>query len=118
IAKHKQLEWAEKTAQICYGSWDISTDTLTFSDGGNNIFGMSSAHSHPVAALMNITISEDRHWFDNIKEKVLSKARITPFLFRVNLNGQKKHIRVIGEAYVEEENSVLLFRGTFQDVTE
>lgn len=118
IAKHKQLEWAEKTAQICYGSWDISTDTLTFSDGGNNIFGMSSAHNHPFAALIEMTEPEDRYRFDNVKEKVLSKARIVPFLFRINLNGHTKHIRVIGEAYVEEENNVLLFRGTFQDVTE
>lgn len=119
IAKNNQLEWAERTAKICYANWIITDNTLQFSDGAEEILGLEpKLDGTPFDTLLAQAIPEDRIKLQRILETIINKKEFSPFLFRIILDGKLKYIQVNGAIITQKKGVVQLFRGTFQDVTE
>lgn len=119
IAKNNQLEWAERTAKICYANWNIVDNTLQFSDGAEDILGI--AHTHEginFDLLLAIAIPEDRIKLQRVLENIINKKEFNPFLFRIIIDSKLKYIQVNGAIITQKKGVVQLIRGTFQDVTE
>ena len=117
INKNKQLEWAERTAKICYCSWDIRTDTINFSDGAEDVFGLDALSSYKFDALKTVIIPEDRIKIQRFIESVIDTNKMSSFLFRIIVDGKLKYIQMNGEVF-DAGNTENRLRGTFQDVTE
>ncbi len=118
IAKNRQLEWAEKTAKICYGSINLLRNTIIFSDGAKNVLGIDSGIELSIKEMMAIIVRKDRHDVAQIIKEVKNNKVFTPFTFRIKGDGLWKYINVKGEIYYDETATTLCLRGTFQDITE
>lgn len=119
IAKNNQLEWAERTAKICYANWDIVNNTLQFSDGAEDILGIEAKHTGvSFDELLTLAIPEDRIKLQRVLETIVNKKEFASFLFRAIVDSKLKYIQVNGAIINQHNNVVQLFRGTFQDVTE
>lgn len=117
IAKNKQLEWAERTAKICYGNWDVKGNIIEFSDGAENVLGVDAHELTSFEQLKSIIIPEDRIKIQRLVESATSAGEINSFLFRIIADGKLKYIQMNGEVY-DSGTSINLIRGTFQNVTE
>lgn len=117
INKNKQLEWAERTAKICYGSWDVKNNTISFSDGAEDVFGVDAIKPLSFEELKAIIIPEDRIKIQRVVESLNDSKQITSFLFRIIVDGKLKYVQMNSEVY-DNGTVVNLIRGTFQDVTE
>ncbi len=118
INKNKQLEWAERTAKICYGTWDLATDSIVFSDGAEDVLGVELDSVLTFEQLKAIIIPEDRIKLQRFLESAnMMTDQITTLLLRVIIRSKLKYIQMYSEV-IEEGNSVKQIRGTFQDVTE
>lgn len=117
INKNKQLEWAERTARICYCSWDMRTDTINFSDGAEDVFGLDAFSSYRFDSLKAVIIPEDRIKIQRFIESVIDTNKMSSFLFRIIVDGKLKYIQMNGEVF-DAGNTENRLRGTFQDVTE
>lgn len=117
INKNKQLEWAERTAKICYGNWDVKNDEIRLSDGAEDVFGVDPLKAISFEDLKAIIIPEDRIRIQRVIESLGGSREITSFLFRIIVGGKLKYVQMNSEVY-DNGKSVDLIRGTFQDVTE
>jgi len=117
IIKNKQLEWAEKTAKICYGNWDVNKNEILFSDGVENVIGIQSQQALSFDELKNIIIPEDRIKVQRFIESATEIKGITTLLFRIIVDSKLKYIQMNAEIHGDQK-TISFILGTFQDVTE
>lgn len=117
IAKNKQLEWAERTARICYFQWNIETNEIQFSDGVDVVLGVVVTQLNTFEQLKELLIDEDKLRMRRYIESVSSWDTNTSFMFRLINVGKLKYIQMIGDVY-KDENNIRWIRGTLQDITE
>lgn len=118
IAKNNQLEWAEKTAKICYANWDVINDSVKFSDGAEDILGVNANDEFTFDQLKAMIIPEDRILIQRIIETIVNENIFNSFIFRIIVSNKLKYIQVKGEIIIKQGEKAHLLRGTFQDVTE
>ena len=68
INKNKQLQWAERTAKICYVSWALKKDEIRFSDGAEDVFGIDPQNIYSFDDLKSLIIPEDRLRIQRFRE--------------------------------------------------
>lgn len=117
INKNKQLEWAEKTAKICYCSWDLRKDEIQFSDGAEDIFGIQAQKAYKFDNLKALVIPEDRIKIQRFIDSVNEAKEMSTLQFRTIVDGRLRYIQMNGEVF-DTGKPMSLIRGTFQDVTE
>lgn len=116
IAKNKQLEWAERTARICYFHWNIETNEMQYSDGAEVVLGVDTQEYQNFEKLKSIIIEEDRLRIRRHLESFVNWDSATSIMFRGIVAGQLRYIQMIGEIF-RDQNDARWVRGTLQDVT-
>lgn len=117
IAKNEQLEWAEKAARICHADWDLTKDTIKFSDNARSILGLDPRQTFNVAHITTMIHPEDRDKLPLITRISYDGKPNNRALFRMLISNETRYVQVIGEAVKDSENAIYV-RTTFQDVTE
>ncbi len=117
IAKNKQLDWAERTAKICYFHWNIETNEMQYSDGAEVVLGIDVQQLQSFEVLKGIIIDEDKLRIRRHLESFVNWNEATSVMFRVIVAGQLRYIKMIGEIFRDQQD-VRWVRGALQDVTE
>ena len=117
INKNKQLQWAERTAKICYVSWALKKDEIKFSDGAEDVFGIDPQNIYSFDDLKSLIIPEDRLRIQRFREGFADQKEMMYFQFRIILGNNLKYISMNCELY-DNGTPYSMMRGTFQDVTE
>ena len=117
INKNKQLQWAERTAKICYVSWALKKDEIKFSDGAEDVFGIDAQNIYSFDDLKSLIIPEDRLRIQRFREGFADQKEMMYFQFRIILGNNLKYISMNCELY-DNGTPYSMMRGTFQDVTE
>lgn len=117
INKNKQLEWAERTAKICYVSWSLKKDEIKFSDGAEDVFGINPQRIYTFEDIKALIIPEDRLRIQRFREAFADQQEMMYFQFRIIVGNNLKYIAMNCELY-DNGAPYSMMRGTFQDVTE
>jgi|GEM_PF-4622335 len=117
IAKNKQLEWAERTAKICYFHWNIETNEMQYSDGAEVVLGINIQQQQSFDVLKSIIIEEDKLRIRRHLESFINWNEATTIMFRGIVSGQLRYIKMIGEIF-KDQHDARWVRGALQDVTE
>ena len=120
IKKEEMLEEAQRLSHIGSWEWDVSTDTVLWSDELYRIFGYKPGEI-PITYetyLQNLH-PDDRAFVNSIIQKAYRDHQPFNFYHRILRNdGTTIIMSAQGEVAVDENNNIIRMTGTGQDVTE
>ncbi|HEX6333371.1 MAG TPA: ATP-binding protein [Flavisolibacter sp.] len=117
---NEQLNYAQEIARIGHWQWDLSQDTISWSDQLLRIYGMEHfdgdlsfeqflARVHP----------EDRDLVQESIQSTLTTGKFSPFIHRIVLaDGSVKILQGRGSVVHDENGKVVKMLGTGQDITD
>ena len=114
-----RLSRAQKIAQIGHWEWDISTDTLFWSDEIYRIFGREK-HDYEVSYdnFLNAIHPGDRDSVANLVQLCLEQKKPYAIIHRVLCpNGEEKVVREKAELFFDADGNVVRMDGTVQDIS-
>jgi len=114
-----RLRLAEKDADMGYWDWDMLSDTVTWSDGFNRIFGFDGAHVAPCFDTVTPCVHPDDLEFLKaaVVETIHSHDRHETE-FRIICDGKERYIHASGKVVFSEGTRPLRMFGTIHDITE
>lgn len=115
-----RLAEAERVAQIGSWEWDIGTDTVRWSDGLFDIYGIAADEFDPTRDGGERRVHpEDRARVSEAIQRALGERSELAIEYRVvRADGRLRVLRSRGEVVVDETGSPIRFVGIVQDVTE
>ncbi len=118
-ARQRLLE-AQQLAHIGHWTWDLQTETLTWSDEVYRIFGVEpDAFTPSVAAFENAIHPDDKEDFVRQRAQMLSEKQIACIDHRIFLpDGQVRYVQERTQLGLAENGEVGRVLGTVQDITE
>lgn len=114
------LASAEKLAQLGSWEWDITKDTVTWSDEMYRIYGLDPAtFGASYKAFLILVHPEDRAQVDQTIQESFQKRRTFTFYHRIiRPDDEIRTILAQGQPILNEQGDLIKMVGTGQDVTE
>jgi PAS domain S-box-containing protein len=118
--QERLLAEAQRIAHLGSWTWDLRTDTMTWSTEIYNLFGYDPATLQRSSQEgIGFVHPEDATIMAEVKKKLLSEDR--PLQFRHRLlrrDGSVRHLEFRQKMTLDEQGEIALIDGTIQDVTE
>ncbi|NQV20450.1 MAG: PAS domain-containing protein [Rhodospirillales bacterium] len=115
-----RLNLAQKIASLGYYNWNLETDTLWFSAGNYEVYGVSpETFELSIDSLFDLIHPDDRGTVRARIKEAIEKSGTYEGYHRVVLpHGGVRIIHALGEVVYGEDGKPLQFNGTAQNVTE
>jgi PAS domain S-box-containing protein len=118
ITSAKKLNEAQQIAQVGHWDWDVSTNSLTWSDNMYNVYGLDPSVSIDYDKFISLVHPDDRANMQTNIEFALQSRSYNDFFHRIiTPAGEIKIMYARGEVVVDKEGKVTRMMGTGQDVT-
>ncbi|HEX6387473.1 MAG TPA: GAF domain-containing protein, partial [Anaerolineae bacterium] len=115
-----QLAEAQKIARLGSWEWNITSNTVTWSDEMYRIFGFQpGAFAVTYDKFLELVYPDDRHYTHQMIQEASQTRRPYNFYHRiVRPNGSVRILQARGQVVLDEADRVVAMVGTGQDVTE
>ena len=118
LRKNQQFNFAEKIANIGSWQWNPHTNKANWSDNHYRLYGIEIGKPIDLDIIYNKVHPDDLDFLKKLEQEILSNKKFTKTRFRIQLqNGDIKTLEVIGEVIIDKEGSIVLLKGTSQDIT-
>lgn len=117
--KNERLQEAERLARIGYINWNISNDSIEFSDTVHEILGIDKMQTLNYELISKIIHEEDSYQIEQTKHEIFNNKSFPNFYCRINVPGVGvKELLVMGQIKTGPDGAVQEVKGTIQDMTE
>lgn len=115
-----RLAEAQRQAQLGYWSWDIESNTLTWSDEIYRIIGRIPGEIELTReAFQEVVHPEDREFVDRYVRQAAAGGKTHPIDYRIILpSGEVRCVAGYSELVCDAEGRPVQMTGTFQDITD
>ena len=118
IASSKKLNEAQQIAQVGHWDWEVSSNSLTWSDNMYNIYGVDPSKIIDYDKFISLVHPDDRANMQANIEFAFQSRSFNDFFHRIITQvGEIKIMYARGEVVVDKEGKVIRMVGTGQDVT-
>ena len=119
--REKQLAEAQRLTHIGSWSWDLVTDTLSWSDELFRIFGLKPSSAAPSYAELQekFIYPEDVEFVDESLQKAFADGKPFDFTYRLKRpDGSLRYLHALGQGITDKTGKSIKYFGTAQDVTD
>lgn len=115
-----RLRMAEKVARLGTWDWNITDDSLEWSDEAFHVYGLPTEAGPPrTEQFMQMVLPQDREALRQAFRESLQGVKPFALEYRFNRpDGRPIHVLVQGEVLRDEDGKPVRMRGTAQDVSE
>ena len=118
LQKNQQFNFAEKIANIGSWQWNPNTNKANWSDNHYRLYGIQIGTPLDLQTIYNQIHPDDLDPLKELTQEILSNKKFTETRFRIQLqSGDIKTLEVIGEVITDKAGSIVLLKGTSQDIT-
>jgi len=118
ITSSQKLKEAQQIAQIGHWDWEVSTNSLSWSDNMYNIYGVDPSKSIDYDKFVSLVHHDDRANMQANIEFAFQSRSFNDFFHRIiTPAGEIKIMYARGEVVVDKDGKVIRMVGTGQDVT-
>jgi PAS domain S-box-containing protein len=117
----RELAEAQRLTHIGSWTWDLQTDTLTWSAELFRIFGLEPAAQAPSYAEIKEKYihPEDADFVETELQKAFAAGATFDFTYRLHRpDGTLRYLHALGRGVTDDQGKSILYFGTAQDVTE
>jgi two-component system cell cycle sensor histidine kinase PleC len=116
----EQLLEAQSIAHIGSWQWDLSADTLTWSDEMYRIYGVEPKEFDPTTdSVRDMIHPDDRQMTQERSRRNRDEGKPFSYEFRIlRPNGETVHVLARGKILNDDDGSIIKMIGTLQDITE
>ncbi|RST06664.1 ANTAR domain-containing protein [Streptomyces sp. WAC07149] len=118
--EERRLAVMQRLGNLGWADWDLTTDTITWSEQVYTIFGRDRRNGPmTLEELPRHVPAEDLPALGHSVERLLGDGRPIDHSFRITTPaGLIRHVRIVAEADCDAEGTPVEVHGFFQDVTE
>lgn len=117
-SKNQLLNVAQARAQIGHWQWDSRTNLATCSENMYRMLNLKSGSKLSLQTLLKDVHPDDiDSVYKNMKLSLKTK-KYPNFVHRIVLNGEVRHIKVMGEVNTDKKGNVTTVTGISQDITQ
>lgn len=118
LQKNQQFNFAEKIANIGSWQWNPNTNKANWSDNHYRLYGIEIGTPLDLQIIYSQIHPDDLDPLKELTQEILSNKKFTKTRFRIQLkNGDIKTLEVIGDVITDKAGSIVLLKGTSQDIT-